>query len=118
MYNDKFRQSEGNTHRIIPKRITGASRPTFAESDIATNMPQLDENIGGRLCDGSLPSQNSESGVRGDNNTGWGLTAYPLAMVYAPTQAFESLYDCEQWLEKGTIFKALDFPFKGSRKGR
>lgn len=42
----------------------------------------------------------------------------PLAMVYAPTQAFEAIYDCEQWLEKGTIFKALDFPFKGSRKGR
>ena len=46
------------------------------------------------------------------------LDSYPLAMVYAPTQAFEALYDCEQWLEKGTIFKALDFPFKGSRKGR
>lgn len=46
------------------------------------------------------------------------LEGYPLAMVYAPTQAFEALYECEQWLEKGTIFKALDFPFKGTRKGR
>ena len=46
------------------------------------------------------------------------LDGYHLAMVYAPTQAFDQLYDCEQWLEKGTIFKALDFPFKGSRKGR
>ncbi len=44
--------------------------------------------------------------------------AYPLAMVYAPAQAFENLYECEQWLDKGTIFKCLDFPFKGSRKGR
>ena len=46
------------------------------------------------------------------------LDGYPLAMVYAPEQAFDQLYDCEAWLEKGTIFKALDFPFKGARKGR
>lgn len=46
------------------------------------------------------------------------LDGYPLAMVYAPKQAFEKLYDREQWLDKGTIFAELDFPFKGSRKGR
>ncbi len=46
------------------------------------------------------------------------LDSCPLAMVYAPTQAFEALFECEQWLEKGTIFKSLEFPFKGSRKGR
>lgn len=119
MYNDKFHQSEGNMHRIIPKRITGASRPTFAESDIATNMPQLDENIGGRLCDGSLPSQNSESGVRGDNNTGWGLTAYPLAMVYSPIQEFRGLYTPDVALNRGTMFAELDLPFEGgnAKKG-
>lgn len=46
------------------------------------------------------------------------LENYPLAMVYAPRQAFEKLYDRDLWLDKGTIFTALDFPFKGSRKGR
>lgn len=46
------------------------------------------------------------------------LNGYPLAMVYAPEQAFTDIYDCEQWLDKGTIFKALEFPFRGSRKGR
>lgn len=46
------------------------------------------------------------------------LENYPLAMVYAPKQDFEALFECEQWLEKGTIFKALEFPFKGVRKGR
>lgn len=51
-------------------------------------------------------------------NTPSCLNTYPLAMVYAPDQAFDQLYDCEQWLEKGTIFKALDFPFRGTRKGR
>lgn len=46
------------------------------------------------------------------------IMGYPLAMVYAPEQRFENLYECEQWLEKGTIFQDLDFPFRGSRKGR
>ena len=42
----------------------------------------------------------------------------PLAMVYAPCQAFENIYPPEQWLAKGTIFAALDFPFCGARRGR
>lgn len=46
------------------------------------------------------------------------LNGMHLAMVYAPSQAFEHIYTPEQWLDKGTIFAELDFPFKGSRKGR
>ena len=46
------------------------------------------------------------------------LEGMPLAMVYAPKQAFENIYPPEQWLDKGTVFAALDFPFRGGRKGR
>lgn len=46
------------------------------------------------------------------------LDGMPLAMVYAPTQPFENIYPPEQWLEKGTVFAALEFPFRGGRKGR
>lgn len=46
------------------------------------------------------------------------LQGYPLAMVYAPAQPFENIYDRDAWLARGTIFKALDFPFKGAGKGR
>ena len=41
------------------------------------------------------------------------LAGYPLAMVYSPEQAFENLYEPDEGLSRGTIFKALDMPFLG-----
>lgn len=43
----------------------------------------------------------------------FGVSDYPLAMVYSPLQVFESLYDKETALCRGTIFKELDLPFCG-----
>lgn len=37
----------------------------------------------------------------------------PLAMSYCPTQKFENLYDTENALKAGTLFKDLDKPFCG-----
>lgn len=42
----------------------------------------------------------------------WGLYEYPLAMVYAPLQAFRNLYDPETALRKGTMFAELDKPLE------
>ncbi|MBQ6261943.1 MAG: spore coat associated protein CotJA [Clostridia bacterium] len=39
------------------------------------------------------------------------LYGAPLAMVYSPAQRFDNLYDPEEGLEAGTIFRDLDFPF-------
>lgn len=41
----------------------------------------------------------------------WGLTDYPLAIVYAPLQEWRKLYDNETALSRGTIFEELDLPF-------
>ena len=38
---------------------------------------------------------------------------FPLASVYAPTQVFRNLYDCDTALMKGTVFEELDLPFLG-----
>ncbi len=43
----------------------------------------------------------------------WGLKDYPLAMVYAPLQEFEALFDMKTALQKGTAFEKLDLPFLG-----
>ena len=43
----------------------------------------------------------------------WGLEGYPLAMVYAPLQKFDNLYDKKTALEQGTMFAELDLPFMG-----
>lgn len=46
----------------------------------------------------------------GENS--WGLNGYPLAMVYAPCQAFRHLYDLDTALERGTLFSELDLPIE------
>ena len=52
-------------------------------------------------------------GYECDGHDTWGLKKYPLAMVYAPLQAFENIYDTEKALEAGTLFEELDLPFEG-----
>ena len=42
----------------------------------------------------------------------------PLAMAYVPWQKFENLYDMKEAFACGTIFKQLNFPFKGCSSGR
>lgn len=46
-----------------------------------------------------------------DEDKGFGLFGKPLAMVYAPIQIFRNIYDPEDALAHGTIFKELDFPW-------
>lgn len=41
----------------------------------------------------------------------------PLAMAYVPFQTFETIYDPEQALDRGTIFPELDFPLKHDEEG-
>lgn len=41
----------------------------------------------------------------------WGLENYPLASVYSPIQIWRNLYEPEEALNQGTLFKELDLPF-------
>ena len=59
------------------------------------------------VCDTS-PTCSSCEEVRS-----WGLSGYPLAMVYAPMQDFTEIYDLETALDRGTVFSQLDLPFMG-----
>ena len=45
-----------------------------------------------------------------NTSQGWGLSTHPLAMVYAPYQSFQNLYDIETALSHGTLFSELDLP--------
>ena len=73
---------------------------------------QLDGRKVGASC-GCHAGANHSSGKW----DGWGLTGYPLAMVYSPYQTFGELYDAEVALKKGTLFKELDLPFEGAGNG-
>ncbi|MGI6166970.1 MAG: spore coat associated protein CotJA [Eubacteriales bacterium] len=49
----------------------------------------------------------------------WGLSDYPLAMVYVPLQVWRGLYDPVTGHDRGTIFRELDKPLEvyGGRGG-
>ena len=45
------------------------------------------------------------------------LAGYPLAMAYTPDQIWQELYEDDEALAQGTLFRELDFPFcPGCRK--
>ena len=45
------------------------------------------------------------------------MTGFPLAMAYVPYQAFDDLNDPCKALSSGTLFRALDMPFRGQKRG-
>ncbi len=62
---------------------------------------------------GQGPAENAP-GTCGRRNA---LSGSPLAMVYAPDQIWQDLYEDEEALGNGTLFRELDFPFcPGCRK--
>lgn len=64
-------------------------------------------------CQCAVPVCEQEKKETCGGHTAWGLKNYPLGMVYAPIQAFDSLYDLDKALSSGTVFKELDLPFMG-----
>ena len=124
MYSDKNPLYPAHARRDIPPRaLSGRSRPTFASPVSAQNpIPNILDQQGKRLCDGTLPDSQSEprndcAGNCEEYSGGWGLSSYPLASVYSPLQEFRDLYDEEKALERGTLFAELDLPFEGGKGG-
>ena len=50
------------------------------------------------------------TGYEGCGEGSWGISAHPLAMVYAPCQHYRALYDPATALSRGTLFTELDLP--------
>ena len=124
MYNDKNRQDLTHLRSVRTTRVPiGRSCPTFADmgGDDRSDIPKVDERIGNRLCDGSLPQHDTAGDMNGcgGSDGGWGLSSHPLAMVYSPLQEFREIYAPEVALDRGTMFAELDLPFEGgkNRKG-
>lgn len=135
MYNDKNPLSSQSVSRDMHSRVpVGRSCPNFAGRNNETaDLPMLDQRQGRRLCDGSLPedsrpfggkmTQRNENGGScqggcGEYDGGWGLSSYPLAMVYSPLQKFHELYEIDVALSRGTLFSELDLPFEGGKMNK
>ncbi len=63
---------------------------------------------GDSTCPPTPPCQGHEGCPEGS----WGLSGYPLAMVYAPCQYFRGVYDPATALKRGTLFEELDLPLE------
>ncbi len=72
-----------------------------------------------RSCRCDRPEERSTCHIAGTHGPSWGLEGYPVAMVYAPIQHFDRIFDLDTALYRGTIFEELDLPFTcgGKTKG-
>ena len=99
-----------------------------SELPLADRMPRMEHSDGqethggGCGCGCGHHHSNGEGhgdgagicrGFEGCGAGSWGLSEYPLAMVYAPCQTFRALYDPATALNRGTLFTELDLPLGG-----
>ena len=112
--------------------------PYMGDTSMADRSPRMDRfptegvvdedhhDHGGCGCGGSHTHGNGDGGIgcthpvppacggcvgyEGCGADSWGLSEYPLAMVYAPCQSFRGLFDPATALSHGTLFTELDLP--------
>ena len=96
----------------------------YREDDFLAHRDRMSDELIRQLLDGDAEGCEDGCGAfqrreemgscNQSERKSWGLHGYPLAMVYSPVQHWQGLYDGEMGLSRGTIFKELDLPFKGS----
>ena len=115
MYNERTRKPDG---AFCAMRSPRNRYDTSAHGTM--DIPSLDlngETMNRRRCDGSMrgePSGSNCGGCTEGNCGGFGIKGNPLAMVYAPCQAWMGIYTPEIALARGTLFSELDLPFEPS----
>ena len=93
---------------------TPLSRQESAPNNHTSDGCGCEQNGVGEQCG---PANGICQGYEGCGEGSWGLTEYPLAMVYAPCQSFRALYDPATALNRGTLFTELDLPLGGTEGG-
>ena len=73
--------------------------------------PRRGGDTSGCGCDGSTEKVYGYEPAPPCIHHSWGLESYPNAIVFAPLQSFENLYDLDTGMKNGTIFIDLDLPF-------
>lgn len=109
--------------RRNPAGSCRSSRSTTGRSGRYDPPEQRNPGCG---CAGSREQRNSGCGCeaareRRDSECGCAdlrkLAGYPLAMVYAPDHEWDDMYDEEEALSRGTLFRPLDLPFYPGKCG-
>ena len=96
----------------------------YNENDLMNMTPRerINEELSQRRDDMAYPPRTNCQGERNDykstDRLTWGLENHPLASVYSPIQIWRNLYDPDEALKRGTLFKELDLPFeRGDKSG-
>ena len=90
-------------------------RGTYTENEAASALTILKGENTMYMDENPLSLILRETGESACAAKTWGLENHPLAMVYSPLQAWQSLYDPANALQHGTLFCELDKPFLGRR---
>ncbi len=93
MYNEKATRHTGRfrADEAMLRRVIQSGAPVRRGTRMYENTPKPD-------CRGNYPANGIEN-------------APSLAMVYSPIQKWCDIYDIEDGITRGTIFKELDKPF-------
>ena len=92
----------------------------YNENEFMTPRDRINEELLQRASENArdVPRSDARINCRGDEvydqapkRATWGLENYPLASVYSAIQHWRNLYEPEEALQRGTLFKELDLPF-------
>lgn len=109
------------------RQLLGTDRaPRASDGDEQPGCPTPLPAPSGLNCRGERVSRNENEAVPtmatpGECNKrayAFGVQGGHLATLYIPVQEFDDLYDEESALQHGTLFRALDLPFVGGKRGR
>lgn len=115
-----LREQGGEGMRDLPP-LTPTPMPRM--ENLMENLTEGNSCGCGCGCDGGHDHGHTDghcggcAGHEGCGADSWGLSEYPLAMVYAPCQTFRGLYDPTTALGRGTLFSELDLPLGGHEGG-
>ena len=110
-YNRMNRDNCGCNNNARPVDNCGCNTPARPVDNCGCNTPTpVPANNCG--CDHEHHHHHHESGTEGCNASRYDqLSGMALAMSYVPWQTFCQMYDLEEALCQGTIFKELDLDF-------
>ena len=118
--------TQGQSQRLIcyqPRTQSCAQRARCGGQEARTSCAEMRESCGQREWEGFQARSEEQAPIscNRDGVCGSGCAAAEseclsgmesLGMVYAPCQAFANLYNLDEGLESGTIFRELNMPFR------
>jgi len=113
--NDEFLRRMIGGEQVSAERTVMSSTAPMPFKPIAPSVPNLRPNHK-TACDGTPRGEANDMGNVGGESCPLYVKTPSLAMVYAPRQCWQNLFDPQTALANGTLFADLVLPFEAGRK--